>query len=67
MNGIVKSTAVCRIEVTDMSITAMSAFWDLSSAIIPVHLVVTEVRLMRKMMVVDVSLTFSAEIVKITK
>ena len=41
MNGIVKSTAVCRIEVTDMSITAMSAFWDLSSAIIPVHLVVS--------------------------
>ena len=39
MKGIVKSTAVCLIEVTDMSITAMSAFCDLSSAIIPVHLV----------------------------
>ena len=26
------------MEVTDISITAMSAFWDLSSAIMPVHL-----------------------------
>ena len=38
MKGMVKSTAVCRMEVTDISITAMSAFWDLSSAIMPVHL-----------------------------
>ena len=48
MNGMVKSTAVCRIEVTDISITAMSAFCDLSSAIIPVHLI-SEVSLVMKM------------------
>ena len=38
IKGMVKSTADWRMEVTDMSMTAMSAFWDLSSAIIPVHL-----------------------------
>ena len=33
----VKSTAVCRMEVMDMSMTAMSAFCARRSAIIPVH------------------------------
>ena len=62
MNGMVKSTAVCRIEVTDMSITAMSAFCDLSSAIMPVHLI----RLTMKMMNM-VMKTISTEVVKMTK
>lgn len=66
MNGIVKSTAVCRIEVTDISITAMSAFCDLSSAIIPVHLIKFTMKMMNMVMVM--SMTFmKTEVVKMTK